>query len=124
MPLAIVYVAAFYLVLGSPDFYSFTAGFLGGYLFYDMTHYYVHHRRPKTALGNAARELHMRHHFQDPDTSFGISAPYWDKVFGTAPSERPYEDRSSPPRALTPARHCPDLWRGGRVAEGTRLLSE
>ena len=98
VPLAMIYVAVFYLVLGSPDFYSFTAGFLGGYLFYDMTHYYVHHRRPKTALGKRLRELHMRHHFQDPDKSFGISAPYWDKVFGTAPSERPYEDRSAPPR--------------------------
>jgi sterol desaturase/sphingolipid hydroxylase (fatty acid hydroxylase superfamily) len=25
----------------------------------------------------------MRHHFQDDETGFGISAPYWDRVFGT-----------------------------------------
>ena len=25
----------------------------------------------------------MRHHFQDDTTGFGISAPYWDKVFRT-----------------------------------------
>ena len=29
------------------------------------------------------RELHMRHHFQDDERGFGISAPYWDRVFGT-----------------------------------------
>ena len=27
----------------------------------------------------------MRHHFQDDERGFGISAPYWDTVFGTAP---------------------------------------
>ena len=25
----------------------------------------------------------MRHHFQDDERGFGISAPYWDRVFGT-----------------------------------------
>ena len=25
----------------------------------------------------------MRHHFQDDDKGFGISAPYWDVVFRT-----------------------------------------
>jgi len=35
----------------------------------------------------------MRHHFQDSTTGYGVSAPYWDNVFGTAtkgskPSER------------------------------------
>ena len=30
------------------------------------------------------RERHMRHHFQDETRGFGISAPYWDEVFGTS----------------------------------------
>ena len=38
---------------------------------------------PKTRLGKRLRELHMRHHFQDDDKGFGISAPYWDVVFRT-----------------------------------------
>ena len=25
----------------------------------------------------------MRHHFQDDTHGYGISAPYWDRVFGT-----------------------------------------
>jgi sterol desaturase/sphingolipid hydroxylase (fatty acid hydroxylase superfamily) len=27
----------------------------------------------------------MRHHFQDDTRGFGVSAPWWDHVFGTAP---------------------------------------
>ncbi len=30
----------------------------------------------------------MRHHFQDDDKGFGISAPYWDVVFRTFPTRR------------------------------------
>jgi dihydroceramide fatty acyl 2-hydroxylase len=88
VPLAALFVWGFYGVFGSPGFMPFTAGFLGGYLFYDMLHYHVHHHRPKTALGKRLRELHMRHHFQDHERGFGVSAPFWDRVFGTTLSER------------------------------------
>ncbi len=88
IPLAALFVWVFYLVLGSPAFYVFGAGFLSGYLFYDMLHYHVHHHRPKTALGRRLRELHMRHHFQSHDTAYGVSAPFWDHVFGTASKKR------------------------------------
>jgi sterol desaturase/sphingolipid hydroxylase (fatty acid hydroxylase superfamily) len=30
----------------------------------------------------------MRHHFQDDTRGFGISAPYWDEVFGTSSRAR------------------------------------
>jgi dihydroceramide fatty acyl 2-hydroxylase len=53
-----------------------------------MLHYHVHHHVPKTRLGRKLREAHMRHHFQDPDAGYGVSAPYWDNVFGTAPKRR------------------------------------
>ena len=59
------------------------AGFLCGYLIYDMTHYFLHHHKPKSQLGKRLRELHMRHHFQDHTRGFGVSAPFWDVVFGT-----------------------------------------
>ena len=78
-------VRGFSAVLGSPGFMPFGAGFLAGYLFYDMLHYHVHHHRPKTALGKTLRELHMRHHFQNHERGYGVSAPFWDHVFGTAP---------------------------------------
>jgi sterol desaturase/sphingolipid hydroxylase (fatty acid hydroxylase superfamily) len=85
VPLSSLLVLLFWAVLGSPHFLPFAAGFLGGYLAYDMTHYALHHHKPRTRLGRRLRELHMRHHFQDDTTGFGISAPYWDKAFGTFP---------------------------------------
>jgi sterol desaturase/sphingolipid hydroxylase (fatty acid hydroxylase superfamily) len=88
VPLASLFALGFWAVLGSPDFMPFTAGFLGGYLFYDMLHYHVHHHRPTTTVGRWLRELHMRHHFQDHETGYGISAPWWDWVFRTSTTKR------------------------------------
>jgi dihydroceramide fatty acyl 2-hydroxylase len=88
IPLASLFVLVFYEVLGFPGFLPFSAAFLAGYLAYDMLHYHVHHHRPKTALGRMLRELHMRHHFQDHETGYGVSAPFWDHVFGTATKAR------------------------------------
>jgi sterol desaturase/sphingolipid hydroxylase (fatty acid hydroxylase superfamily) len=83
VPLAAAFYGLFVLVLGTPAAHLFAAGFLGGYLIYDMTHYHVHHHRARTRLGRLIRELHMRHHFQDDTRGFGVSAPFWDHVFGT-----------------------------------------
>jgi sterol desaturase/sphingolipid hydroxylase (fatty acid hydroxylase superfamily) len=88
VPLALGFLALFVLVLGTPIAWAFGAGFLAGYLTYDMLHYHVHHHRPRSRLGKVLRELHMRHHFQDHTRGYGVSAPYWDHVFGTAPKKR------------------------------------
>jgi sterol desaturase/sphingolipid hydroxylase (fatty acid hydroxylase superfamily) len=93
VPLSSLFVLAFWAVLGAPLFLPFASGFLAGYLAYDMTHYALHHHKPKTRLGKRLRELHMRHHFQDHTTGFGISAPYWDKAFGTFPGAAEKRDR-------------------------------
>jgi dihydroceramide fatty acyl 2-hydroxylase len=89
VPLASAFFGVFVLVLGTPTTFAFGAGFLGGYLLYDMTHYHLHHHTPRTRLGKLVRELHMRHHFEDDAHGFGISAPYWDYLFGTL-SRRPF----------------------------------
>ncbi len=83
VPLALIFYALFWLVLGADRAFAFGAGFLAGYLAYDMIHYHLHHHSPRTRPGKWLRELHMRHHFQDDERGFGISAPYWDRVFGT-----------------------------------------
>jgi dihydroceramide fatty acyl 2-hydroxylase len=85
VPLALAFYGLFVLTVGTATAPALAAGFLGGYLAYDMTHYHVHHHRPRTRLGRLLREQHMRHHFQDDTTGFGVSAPYWDRVFRTAP---------------------------------------
>src|SRR5918997_4602264 len=88
VPLALLFAGVFWLVLGGQWFMPFLSGFLAGYLIYDMIHYHVHHHRPRTRVGRRLRELHMRHHFQDDERGFGVSAPYWDHVFGTPPEKR------------------------------------
>lgn len=101
IPLGAVVFAALYLILGSSYAPGVGAGFFTGYLVYDMTHYYLHHFRPRGRLGRILRERHMRHHFQDDTKAFGISAPYWDEVFRTSPVEGRYAQR--PPEQHPPA---------------------
>ena len=88
VPLSALFFGLFALVLGTPEAYPFTAGFLSGYLVYDMVHYHLHHHAPATRSGRWLRELHMRHHFQDDTRGFGISAPFWDAVFRTTVRRR------------------------------------
>jgi len=83
VPLAAVFYCLFVVALGWQHGNLFGAGFLAGYLAYDMTHFHLHHRKARTRLGKLLYELHMRHHFQDDTRGFGVSAPFWDYVFGT-----------------------------------------
>ena len=88
LPLASAFALLFQALLGFGEACAVSAGFFAGYLAYDLTHYAVHHRAPKGPIGRKLRELHMRHHFQDDTKGYGVSAPWWDHVFGTAPRSR------------------------------------
>jgi dihydroceramide fatty acyl 2-hydroxylase len=61
------------------------AGIMWGYLVYDMTHYYVHHGSPTTAMMKALRSHHAKHHHNEAfkDKKFGVSTTLWDHVFRT-----------------------------------------
>jgi dihydroceramide fatty acyl 2-hydroxylase len=88
VPLAVVVVGAIFVIAGTVHGPAVAAGFLAGYIIYDEVHYALHHHNPTTRLGKRLRELHMRHHFQDEEKGFGISAPYWDVVFRTFSGRR------------------------------------
>jgi sterol desaturase/sphingolipid hydroxylase (fatty acid hydroxylase superfamily) len=88
LPLAAFFALLFQALLPFAEACALSAGFFAGYLAYDMLHYYVHHRRPRGPIGRRLRELHMRHHFQDHQRGYGVSAPWWDTVFGTATRDR------------------------------------
>jgi dihydroceramide fatty acyl 2-hydroxylase len=83
LPIILTAMLVARLVFGLPLGYPTLMGFVIGYMAYDMVHYYVHHGDPKTRLGLTLRRLHMLHHFRDPERGYGVSAPYWDYVFGT-----------------------------------------
>jgi len=88
IPLAALFFFAFTLIFGTPAAYPLFGGFIAGYLFYDYTHYYVHHFVPRSDPGKRLREQHMRHHFQDHRFGYGVSSPIWDVVFRTLPRQR------------------------------------
>ncbi|MFF1443438.1 sterol desaturase family protein [Streptomyces sp. NPDC058295] len=75
----------FQLLAGAGPGAALTGGFVAGYVVYDVLHFHMHHHRPSTTLGRRLRNRHLRHHFQDERRGFGVSCPYWDHVFGTAP---------------------------------------
>jgi dihydroceramide fatty acyl 2-hydroxylase len=72
-------------LLGPRLFHPAFAGLLAGYLWYDLTHYALHHARFRGRMGRWLREYHMRHHFKTPEQRFGVTTPLWDLVFGTYP---------------------------------------
>jgi len=68
--------------------YAWFAGTLAGYIWYDLTHYYLHHAAPTSAAGKWLRKYHLVHHFQTPDRRYGITTPLWDFVFQTYPHDK------------------------------------
>ncbi len=87
IPLAIIFYAGFYLMLGPAQVAPFFAGFIFGYLSYDMIHYATHHFSIKGRLGLWLKHHHMLHHYQDEEKRYGVSTPIWDYVFRTMPDE-------------------------------------
>ncbi|MHB1296760.1 MAG: sterol desaturase family protein [Anaerolineae bacterium] len=90
IPLATLFYGLYWLVLavalGAPQWVApLFAGFVAGYLAYDMTHYSLHHAKMRGAYAKALRTHHMRHHSQKPVSRFGVSSTLWDHVFGTLP---------------------------------------
>lgn len=59
------------------------AGFVLGYVNYDVTHFMLHHFRPRSKRMKRLRAHHMNHHHNRPDLRFGVSSSFWDRVFGT-----------------------------------------
>lgn len=86
IPLAFIFYGFFWLVVGSLYTAPFYAGFVFGYLAYDMIHYATHHFSLKeTKAGLWVKHFHSLHHYQDENYAFGVSSPLWDYVFRTLP---------------------------------------
>jgi len=92
IPLALVFYGLFVLIFGvilgtwqwvAPLF----AGFIAGYITYDMIHYGMHHFPNRRGYWRFLKIYHMNHHFKTPNERFGVSSPVWDKVFGTMPAQ-------------------------------------
>lgn len=75
----------FYLLFGVfiEEYYlaAFFAGFVIGYLFYDMSHYALHHGNFKSAFWKKLKKHHMQHHYSDASKGYGVSSDIWDRIF-------------------------------------------
>lgn len=83
IPLAVLFYILFSAILGSTYVAPFFIGFLIGYLYYDLTHYAVHHFNMHSKFWLTIKNHHMKHHYQDSTKGFGVSSPLWDIIIGT-----------------------------------------
>jgi sterol desaturase/sphingolipid hydroxylase (fatty acid hydroxylase superfamily) len=83
IPLATLFYFLFSLIFPDPYLMAFFPGFITGYLIYDMMHYAMHHYNFKTSVMKRVKDHHMLHHYKNPEKGFGVSTPFWDKIFYT-----------------------------------------
>ncbi|KAF4550671.1 Cytochrome b5-like Heme/Steroid-binding domain-containing protein 1 [Elsinoe fawcettii] len=57
-------------------------GGIFGYICYDLTHYFLHHRN-LPAYWRELKKYHLQHHFADYENGFGVTSRFWDRVFKT-----------------------------------------
>lgn len=83
-----ILAAPFWKVAHTILFHNWYAGLLGycggvsGYIMYDLTHYFLHHRN-LPAYYKELKKYHLQHHFADFENGFGVTSRFWDRVFGT-----------------------------------------
>jgi 4-hydroxysphinganine ceramide fatty acyl 2-hydroxylase len=83
IPLATIFYLLFKAILPVNDVFGFFPGFILGYLVYDISHYAIHHFNFKGSVWKKIKQHHMLHHYQDPAKGYGVSSPFWDKIFGS-----------------------------------------
>jgi len=83
IPLAALFYFIFMYLVGEVYVLPFFSGFIIGYLFYDLTHYAIHHFNMHNKFWLEIKNHHMLHHYHDQDKGYGVSSPLWDLVFGS-----------------------------------------
>lgn len=83
IPMALTLYLLFSLLLSGGALHAFFAAFLVGYLFYDISHYALHHFNFKSEFWKKLKKHHMLHHYSDHTKGYGVSSALWDKIFGS-----------------------------------------
>jgi sterol desaturase/sphingolipid hydroxylase (fatty acid hydroxylase superfamily) len=81
IPLATGFYFLFVAVLPPQYVPGFFAAFMSGYLFYDISHYAMHHFTFKSPFWKKLKQHHMLHHYTDATKGYGVSSALWDKIF-------------------------------------------
>lgn len=83
LPFATIFYILFYFIIPLPGLNTYFAGFLVGYLIYDVGHYAMHHFSFKSSIFKKIKLHHMKHHYIEPHEGYGVSSPLWDIIFRT-----------------------------------------
>ncbi len=116
-----VFGAIFYYAIGPVYSFGFHAGFVAGYMFYDLTHYWIHHFSPRTEYGRELKKNHMLHHFKDHASRFCVSNLVWTSSSARAERSDSRARRNQPRRAAGSEEHEPRLGGLRRLEEQPRL---
>lgn len=63
-------------------FASVLGGFFGGFIAYSFMHHSLHHYKMPAAWLRHLQSQHRIHHAL-PDSNYGVTTRFWDRVFGT-----------------------------------------
>jgi len=92
IPALFAFYGLFYLLIGNYAF-SFMAGWVGTYIFYDWLHFAVHNLNFNNKFYKVYQRHHIEHHFLDNDKNFGFMSLLWDNLFKTRLSKTGKMDR-------------------------------
>jgi sterol desaturase/sphingolipid hydroxylase (fatty acid hydroxylase superfamily) len=67
---------------GVHGFSAYLSGWFAGFIGYSFMHHSLHHYKVKFAWFRHLQSEHRIHHAL-PETNFGVTMRFWDKVFGT-----------------------------------------
>ncbi len=62
---------------------GFFSGFTCGYLAYDLLHYSSHYYNFRWKWFQELKRSHLLHHYRSPNSGYGLSTVFWDRVFRT-----------------------------------------
>ncbi|KAJ5948145.1 hypothetical protein N7466_001160 [Penicillium verhagenii] len=86
--LFVALAAPFWKLAHAVFFYNWYAavtvfcGGVFGYICYDLTHYFLHHRNLPSYY-KELKKYHLQHHYADFENGFGVTSRFWDRIFGT-----------------------------------------
>jgi sterol desaturase/sphingolipid hydroxylase (fatty acid hydroxylase superfamily) len=84
LTLAVLFYWLFFLVFQDKGLTAgFFSGFTFGYMVYDLMHFASHFFNFKWKWFQRIKRSHLLHHYREPNSGFGLSTVFWDRVFGT-----------------------------------------
>lgn len=84
LPIALAFFLGATFLTGSWQIAAFLyAGFMLGYLFYELLDFEAHHGKARGRVMRYYKKYHLQHHHADENARYGVTSPVFDYLFGT-----------------------------------------